>query len=360
MLAPPSNPTPQTLAAYQEGFQSLKLVWSVAKGEFDDATNPRQPFGFQLPALPPNGKGGLLVFARGGSIPENPAVPALWPQVALVKLASDPERKTDFQSLVVQGTPEETRVTGKPPGPLVVIQGITLLDDSLARTIAGPVPAAPVTAALRDHLTALVRPAAVCFDPKRVDLGGVLVTPHLTGRSADGSESGERPLFDAKVIAQQPERPRGPSRLSPDGTLCDLARLPDGPGVDGAERERRLLRPGGRGPRRRSRRELLRQAADGPALARLPRRRRDHRPEPGGHRLRESARSSRCRGSARRPSPDYSQAFGCGRQSAGISGACSASRPRRASARLRGLASAPRRIYRHLDALAAKLVNNPG
>jgi len=204
VLAPPSNPTPQTLAAYQEGFQSLKLVWSVAKGEFDDATDSRQPFGFQLPALPPKGKGGLLVFARGGSIPENPAVPALWPQVALVKLASDPERKTDFQSLVVQGTPEETLVTGKPPGPLVVIQGITLLDDSLARTIAGPVPAAPVTAALRDHLTALVRPAAICFDPKRVDLGGVLVTPHLTGRSADGSESGERPLFDPKVVAQQP------------------------------------------------------------------------------------------------------------------------------------------------------------
>ena len=204
VLAPPSNPTPQTLAAYQEGFQSLKLVWSVAKGEFDDATDPRQPFGFQLPALPPKGKGGLLVFARGGSIPENPAVPALWPQVALVKLASDPERKTDFQSLVVQGTPEETLVTGKPPGPLVVIQGITLLDDSLARTIAGPVPAAPATAALRDHLTALVRPAAICFDPKRVDLGGVLVTPHLTGRSADGSESGERPLFDPKVVAQQP------------------------------------------------------------------------------------------------------------------------------------------------------------
>ncbi|MBX3206283.1 MAG: hypothetical protein KF764_14520 [Labilithrix sp.] len=204
VLAPPSSPTPQTLAAYQEGFQSLKLAWGVAKNEFDDATDPRQPFGFQLPALPPNGKGGLLVFARGGSIPENPSVPELWPQVALVKLASDPERKTDLQSLVVQGTREETLVTGKPPGPIVVIQGITLFDDSLARTIAGPVPAAPTTSALRDHLTALIRPAALCFDPRRVDLGGVLVTPHLTGRSADGSESGQRPLFDAKAIAAQP------------------------------------------------------------------------------------------------------------------------------------------------------------
>jgi hypothetical protein len=205
VLAPPTNPTPQTLAAYQDGFQSLKLVWSVAKNEFDAATDETKSFGFQLPALPPAGKGGLLVFARGGAIPENPTVPALWPQVALVKLADDPERKTDRQSLVIQGTREETLVTGKAPGPLVVIQGITLLDDSLARTIAGPVPAVPTTASLRDHLTALVRPAAVCFDPKRVDLGGLLVTPHLTGRSADGSEAGDKPLFDAKAIAAQPQ-----------------------------------------------------------------------------------------------------------------------------------------------------------
>ena len=204
VLAPPSNPTPQAIAAYQDGFQSLKLVWAVGKGEFDDATDPRQPFGFQLPALPPNGKGGLLVFARGGSIPENSAVPALWPQVALVKLANDPERKTDRQSLVVQGTQEETLVTGKPPGPFVVIQGITLLDDSLARTMSGAAPSAPGVAALRDHVTALVRPAALCFDPRRVDLGGVLVTPHLTGQSADGS--GERPLFDEQATARPPVR----------------------------------------------------------------------------------------------------------------------------------------------------------
>src|SRR5690606_23405411 len=133
-----------------------KLVWSVARTEFDDATDPNKPFGFQLPPLPPRGKGGLLVFARGGSIPDNPAVPALWPEVALVKLADDPRRLAsdprpvaDPQSLVVQGSVEESLITGKPPGPLVVIQGITLFDDSLARTIVGPVPAAPETAALR-------------------------------------------------------------------------------------------------------------------------------------------------------------------------------------------------------------------
>ncbi len=211
VLAPPSTPTPETLAAYQRGFPSLRLAWSVARQEFDAAVDPSLPFGFQLPALPPNGKGGLLVFAQGRSIPDNPAVPALWPQVALVKLADDPRRKADDprpladpQSLVVQGSSEETRITGKPPGPIVMIQGITLFDDSLVRTMTGQVPAAPTTSALRDHLTALVRPAAVCFDQRRVDIGGVFVTPHLTGKNADATETGDKPLFDAAAASRQP------------------------------------------------------------------------------------------------------------------------------------------------------------
>src|SRR5690606_6016656 len=132
---------------------------------------------------------------RGASLPDHPSVPALWPKVSLVKLAHDPMRQVDKQSLVVQGTAEETLVTGKPPGPLVVLEGITLFDDSLARTAAGAAPAMPSTAALRDHVTALVRPAALCFDPRRVDHGGVLVTPHLRGPSADPDEGGQRPLF---------------------------------------------------------------------------------------------------------------------------------------------------------------------
>lgn len=203
ILAPPKTPTPETLAAYQASFRAFKLLWGVADNEVEAATDPSQPFDLQLPALPPAGKGGLLVFGRGVPIPENPAVPALWPQVGFVKLADDPFRTTDPQSLVVQGSPEEQVVTGKPRGPVVVIQGITLLDDSLARTIAGPVPAAPTTGALRDHVTVLVRPAALCFDPRRIDVGGLLVTPHLTGRSADLNETGEKPLFDAKGVAGQ-------------------------------------------------------------------------------------------------------------------------------------------------------------
>jgi hypothetical protein len=182
----------------------LRLAWGVAKDEVADAVDPAGFFGFQLPELPPQSRGGLLVFARGGSLPDNPAIPALWPQVALVKLADDPERTIDRQSLVVQGTPEETLVTGKPPGPLVVIQGITLFDDSLLRTVNGSAPPTPTVLALRDHVTALVRPAALCFDARRVDLGGVLVTPHLTGTAAGGSS--ERPLFDATAVIKAPVR----------------------------------------------------------------------------------------------------------------------------------------------------------
>ncbi len=204
ILAAPAMPTPQTLTAYQASFPSVKLVWSVANGESDAALDPNQPFGLQLDPLPPKGKGGLLVFSRGAPIPENPAVPALWPSVALVKLADDPLHRGDPQSLIVQGTPEETNVTGKPPGPIVVLQAITLDADSLVKTIAGPVEQAPTTAALRDHVTVMLRPAVLCFDPRHVDQGALFVTPFATGRSADASETGDKPLFDQKAVRAIP------------------------------------------------------------------------------------------------------------------------------------------------------------
>ncbi len=204
ILAAPKAPAPATLLAYQSSYLSVKMAWGVPANETDTATDDNDPFGLQLPPLPPKGNGGLLVFAKGTSLPENPSVPDLWPQVAFVKLADDPLRRNDPQSLVIQGTPEESTVTGKPPGPVVVIQGITLLDDSLAKTIVGPVPTLPTSAALRDHVTVLVKPAALCFDPRRIDVGALLVTPHFTGPSADMTETGEKPLFDRTALAKLP------------------------------------------------------------------------------------------------------------------------------------------------------------
>lgn len=200
ILAPPKNVTAQTIAAYQSSFRATKLLWGVARGEEEAAVDKSGPFGLQLPALPPTGNGGLLVFSRGVAIPENPGIADLWPQVALVKLADDPFHRADPQGLVFQGTPEEQNVTGKPPKPIVVIQGITLLDDNLLASTLPAVPTSPTTASLRDHVTVLLRPAALCFDWKRVDRGALLVAPHFTGRSADSTETGEKPLFDAAAV----------------------------------------------------------------------------------------------------------------------------------------------------------------
>jgi hypothetical protein len=203
LRAPASTPSPETLSAYQASFPSLEFVWGVPEKERDVATDLSGPFGFQLPALPPADKGGLLVFLRRGAKVPGTDIPALWPKVVLVKLASLRDRQADPQSLVVQGTSDETRITGKPPGPLVLLDGITLFDDSLAKTVSGA-PPGPSTAALRDHVTALVRPAALCLDSARPDQPGVLVTPHLVGQSADPAETGERPLFDASRIGSDP------------------------------------------------------------------------------------------------------------------------------------------------------------
>jgi hypothetical protein len=205
ILALPSMPTAQSITDYQARFVTAKLVWGVARDEFNDAVDPELPFGLQLPPLPPRGTGGLLLWARGGGIPETDVIAAVWPQVAFVKLADDPLREGDPQSLVVQGTPEETNVTKKPPGPLVVLQGITLDADSILRTSPASVPPGPSTGALRDHVTVLLRPAVLCLDPRRVDQRGVLVTPHVRGASANPAETGERPLFDeATILSRQP------------------------------------------------------------------------------------------------------------------------------------------------------------
>ncbi|MGH7330687.1 MAG: hypothetical protein ACREJX_20240, partial [Polyangiaceae bacterium] len=52
-------------------------------------------------------------------------------------------------------------------------------------------------------LTTLIRTSVICFDPRHIDQGGVLVTPHLTGPSADPTEvvpPDGKPLFDANAI----------------------------------------------------------------------------------------------------------------------------------------------------------------
>ena len=123
------------------------------------------------------------------------------------------------QSLVVQGI--------QTPGPLVESRGITLDGDSLARTIVGPIASSPTTAALRDHMTVMLRPAALCLDPKHIDAGGVLVTPHLVAPSADSTEPGDKPIFDAALVAKQPLVRSVTRGCLPKGRYA-IARLPTG------------------------------------------------------------------------------------------------------------------------------------
>jgi hypothetical protein len=188
VAAPPQTPSPQSLAAYQASFPNLRLAWGVPQAELASATDPVKPFRMQIAP-----GGGLHVFATGEAIPENPAVAALWPLVVLTKLVSDPAHRLDPQSVVTQGDARS---------PIVVLQGITLADDSFARTIAAPPPATPGARTLRDHVTAMIRPAALCFDARAVDAGAVLVTPYLKGKPADGAGD-DRDLFDGNAVRAQ-------------------------------------------------------------------------------------------------------------------------------------------------------------
>jgi hypothetical protein len=91
--------------------------------------------------------------------------------------------------------------------PVVIVQGITLFQDSLVNTsllagaLAGAAP--PLTypdyaggTNLEDHVSVLVRPSALCLDPRAPDQGGVLVTTGAV--AADGAVHGSYPPADTK------------------------------------------------------------------------------------------------------------------------------------------------------------------
>ncbi|MBL0198389.1 MAG: hypothetical protein IPQ09_30040 [Myxococcales bacterium] len=191
VLAAPATVNLETLTRYEGSFPAVTLGYGVAPDELDVATSLSAPFGLPLEALPPAGRGGLLVFGRGAPQPESARIPALWPQVTFRKLVDDPEHKADPQSLAFQGSNK---------APAVLLQGLTLLDESLVKTVAGPIGSAPSVAALRGRVKVLVRPAALCVDAARPDRGGLVVTPSLTGESADPAESAPKPVFDEGAL----------------------------------------------------------------------------------------------------------------------------------------------------------------
>jgi hypothetical protein len=191
VLAPPANATNlSAVTALQASFAQMKLHWGVPQAELMDATRADGPFGLPLQPAPP--QPGLLAWSMGTTLPENPLLEAMWPLVVLAKLEDDPTHALDPQSLTPQGSSK---------APIVVLEAITLNGDGLLTTTNGIPPKSPTaTGALKEHTTILLRPSVLCLNPSVPNAGGVLVTPHLTGKSADPTESGEKPLFDPMAV----------------------------------------------------------------------------------------------------------------------------------------------------------------
>ena len=191
------------LDGYQAGFPQLTLHAGVPSAEqrvAGDTVDPRDPFHLQLglpnppPGAAPGGNGGLFVWWNRCDglpgcqpdledfIPESDQIYRMWPLVVLAKIEDLPRTEAqpssvDPASIVAQGADAAA--------PVVIIQGITLFEDSLVATTTsaslltrgtvGPPGAAP--SRVSDHVSAMVRPSTLCLDPRAPDNGGILVTP---------------------------------------------------------------------------------------------------------------------------------------------------------------------------------------
>jgi hypothetical protein len=190
VLASPPIPSKTEAALFQASFISVKLEAGVAPSELADATNPADPFHFQLSA---SDTASLFVWSSGTTIPENSLVPSLYPQVIFTKLVDDPNHTLDPQSI------QEQTESASPPGPVVVLLGITLgASDNILETAESPPPTTPGPTTAANHVTALLRPTAICLDPSHPEAGATLVTPFLTGTVAGSSTTA--PLFDPATV----------------------------------------------------------------------------------------------------------------------------------------------------------------
>jgi hypothetical protein len=189
--APPSLAAPQYVPTYQSKFTAVRLDYGVPAAELANATNraSSNPFHFQIDPPP---TGGLYVWNSGKIIPEGNSVPQDWPLVVFAKLVDDDPNTHEPD-------PQALQAQGGAGAPIVIIEGLTVFKDDLLATVLQS-PAAPGPTALADHVTVLVRPAVICIDPANIQQGGVLVTPHLTGPSADPSVTTPQPLFDPKGV----------------------------------------------------------------------------------------------------------------------------------------------------------------
>ena len=206
VYAQPTNPglllRPGVVDQIQASFPQLKLHWGVPDPELATATatdDPKLPFHFQIPQ-----NSGINVWWNGtntqlGKDPSENYVPEgliqrLWPLVVLAKLKADPKHTLDPQGLAAQGSDLAE--------PIVIIQGITISQDSLFDTNQSPPDTFPNKSNLQEHVTVMLRPSALCIDPRHADRGGTLVTPHVVGpyppAIADGRA--DHPLIDKSAL----------------------------------------------------------------------------------------------------------------------------------------------------------------
>ncbi len=143
-------------------------------------------------------------------IPEGGGVASLWPLVVLTKL----DTSTD---------PHGIKAQGDATNPVIVLQGITLLagdgtgdptkSDSLFNTATAEAfgslfdtGSGLPTVFAQDHLTVLLRPAAICFntlfDARNPDKRGTIVTPHLFAQTADiPAQTGTAPIVPPAALS---------------------------------------------------------------------------------------------------------------------------------------------------------------
>jgi hypothetical protein len=139
--------------------------------------------------------------------------------VILSKLIDDPTHTLDPASITAQGDAND---------PVVIIQGITLwggddkpitgngvYTDSLFNTVSTNNPilgnqyayiskTGTPTIFEEDHITALLRPAVICFDtlfdPTQSDKRGTIVTPYLTGDTTDVPPIPNSPIVPVDLL----------------------------------------------------------------------------------------------------------------------------------------------------------------
>ena len=189
IFAAPKTKIEDNVIAYQASFKQITFKYGVPAVEREVASDLSQlarPFHMQL--APANGFELWANTKSDGTIiqvPEGQGLPQIWPLVVLAKLQDDPGggHAGNPQGIVAQGSKTD---------PVVIIQGLTIVNDSLFETALGTPPTKP--GAPVDHFTALVRPSVVCYNATAIDAGGILVTPYIRGPSPDPAD-GERDII---------------------------------------------------------------------------------------------------------------------------------------------------------------------